>query len=426
MHLRRGGRGRWVVFGGAIGVLASLGSAAAQPTRRAAITVVPHGVEVVKPAEPAPPIAVATAARVTRRLDAELLRSGKVTAIVDGAIVPATADSADAQAARGGVFIEARRAAATTAVLPAILKQQAASAQLLPDELVMAGTGGEHPVRVSWYVADSSGLEYSGAQQAYVGKVSVACVNADDPQDQSALPVAFSPLVTALGADVAPPALAVTQFGRWYPMQLVVRRPRAPYNVSVTLDPGKPGASTTLAFEAPRLEVSVTPQPLVGFGITKARLTIRGIGLRDPKGTPFLLSIPGAELDEARLELDEHGFTSTGLRVSGLVDVTARAGDPFEGDATIRVVSPLMFLVAAVLGGLAGAFLRKRGRRRWGRALAVGAVTAVVMTMALFVGINWVDQLPGAANLAQSGMAVVFVLGAVSALGSVSWLLPEK
>lgn len=426
MDLRRGGRGRWVVFGSAIGVLASLGSATAQPTRRAAITVVPHGVEVVTPAQPPPPITVATAARVTRRLDAELLRTGKVTAIVDGAIVPATADSADAQAARGGVFIEAKRAAATVAVLPAILKQQVQSAQLLPDELVMAGAGAEQPVRVSWYVADSSGLEYSGARQAYVGKVSVACLNADDPQDQSALPVAFSPLVTALGADVAPPVLEVTHFGRWYPMQLVVRRPQAPYNVGVTLNPGTPGASTTLAFAAPRLEVSVTPQPLVGFGITKARVSVRGVGLRDPKDTPLLLSVPGADLDDDQLTLDENGFASTELRVPGLADVSVKAGDPFEGEATIRVASPLPFLAAAVLGGLAGAFLRKRGRRRWGRALAVGAVTAVVMTMACFVGINWVDELPGAANLARSGMAVVFVLGAVSALGSVSWLLPEK
>lgn len=425
MDQRHGGRGRWVVLGGAIGVLVSLGSAAAQPARRAAITVVPHGVEVVTPAQPPPPIAVATAARVTRRLDAELLRTGKVTAIVDGAIVPATAESADAQAARGGVFIETRRAAAMAVALPSILKQQAEQAQLLPDELVMAGVGAERPVRVSWYVAGASGLEYSGAQQAYVGKVSVACLNADDPQDQSALPIAFSPLVTALGADVAPPSLEVTHFGRWYPMQLVVRRPQVPYNVSVTLDPGKPGASTTLVFEAPRLDISVTSQP-VGFGITKARVSVQGVGLRDPKGTPLLLKAPGAELGEDKLQLDENGFTSTELRVPGLANVTVTAGDPFVGTATVEVVSPLWFLAAAVIGGLAGAFLRKRGRQRWPRALAMGAVTAVVMTVAYFVGINWAGNLPGAAALAQGGLAVVFVLGAVSALGSVSWLLPEK
>lgn len=425
MDLRRGGRRRWVVLCGVIGVLASAGAAQAQPARRAAITVVPNGVRVVKPAEAPPTIAVATAARVTRRLDADLLRTGKVTAIVDGAIVPATADSADAQAARGGVFIEARRAAAITAVLPAILKQQAESAQLLPEELVMAGAGTDRPVRVSWYVADSSGLEYSGAQQAYLGKVAVACLNADDPQDQSALPVAFSPLVTALGADVAPPALEVTHFGRWYPMQLVVRRPQAPYNVSVTLDPGKPGAATTLAFQPPRLEISVMPPP-VGFGITKARVSVQGVGLRDPKGMPLLLKAPGAELAEDKLQLDENGFTSTELRASGLADVKVTAGEPFVGDATVEVSSPFVFLAAAVLGGLAGAFLRKRGRRRWPRALAVGAVTAVVMTVAYFVGINWAENLPGAATLAQGGLAVVFVLGAVSALGSVSWLLPEQ
>jgi hypothetical protein len=48
------------------------------------------------------------------------------------------------------------------------------------------------------------------------------------------------------------------------------------------------------------------------------------------------------------------------------------------------------------------------------------------MTVAYFVGINWAENLPGAATLAQGGLAVVFVLGAVSALGSVSWLLPEQ
>ncbi|MFN7977416.1 MAG: hypothetical protein U0P30_04715 [Vicinamibacterales bacterium] len=170
---------------------------------------------------------------------------------MDGAIVPATADSADAQAARGGVFIEAKRAAATTAVLPAILKQQAASAQLLPDELVMAGTRNpEHPVRVSWYVADSSGLEYSGAQQAYVGKVSVACVNADDPQDQSALPVAFSPLVTALDCGRGAARPQVTQFRRWYPIQLDQYPSEGAYSVKASHWISKPGASS-LAFGAP-------------------------------------------------------------------------------------------------------------------------------------------------------------------------------
>jgi hypothetical protein len=158
--------------------------------------------------------------------------------------------------------------------------------------------------------------------------------------------VAFSPLVTALGADVAPPALEVTHFGRWYPMQLVVRRPQAPYNVSVTLDPGKPGAATTLAFQPPRLEISVMPPP-VGFGITKARVSVQGVGLRDPKGMPLLLKAPGAELAEDKLQLDENGFTSTELRASGLADVKVTAGEPFVGDATVEVSSPFVFLAGS-------------------------------------------------------------------------------
>lgn len=411
MKLRRGGRAVVIVLGVVV-VQAFASGALAQPP--------PDATRATRrlPAD--------VAVRATRTLDPELLRDGKVKAIVDGAVEPVTAVEAATQAARGAMFVESIRAAAVAVTPPASLRAQAASTVLLGDEIVMPTANAERPLRSKLYLLDSAGLVYSGAARAFRGQVAVAFVNADKEDDQSPLPQAVSTLVRALGATVTPQPLEVTHFGRWYPVRIEVRSPVAPYTVNVTAHPGDPGASATLSVVPPSLTLTAMPRRIVGFGIGKARIDVSGAGLDTPQGTPVDLSVPTGDLSPSHVQLDASGYASASLRSAGTGQVTIAAASPFTGETTVTFSSPVFFLLAAVLGGLAGAFLRKRGRRRWGQALAVGAVTAVVMTLAYAVGIDWVARVPGAEGLAQNGEAMVFVLGAISALSGVSLMLPEK
>lgn len=88
--------------------------------------------------------------------------------------------------------------------------------------------------------------------------------------------------------------------------------------------------------------------------------------------------------------------------------------------------SPWPFIAAAVIGGLAGAFVRGRGRRHWIKALAVGAVSAVIMTLAYAIGIDWPARLLDQAGIDYAGEAAVFVLGAIGAWVGISVLLPGR
>lgn len=85
--------------------------------------------------------------------------------------------------------------------------------------------------------------------------------------------------------------------------------------------------------------------------------------------------------------------------------------------------APWLFLGAALAGGLAGAFVRGRGRGRWRGALAIGVVSALIMTLAYAAGIDWPAHVLNSAGIDRSGEAVVFVLGAIGALVGVSALV---
>ncbi|MFN7977417.1 MAG: hypothetical protein U0P30_04720 [Vicinamibacterales bacterium] len=131
-------------------------------------------------------------------------------------------------------------------------------------------------------------------------------------------------------------------------------------------------------------------------------------------------------------QLGENGFIHRASAYLALLgDVKAGVAEPFEGEATIQVASPLPFLVAATCSvGSPTRFCTGNADGNWEPAPLArwSAVGGGDERWRGFVGIqHQLDELPSAANLAQSGMAaVVFDIDAVGALGSVSWLLPEK
>jgi hypothetical protein len=116
----------------------------------------------------------------------------------------------------------------------------------------------------------------------------------------------------------------------------------------------------------------------------------------------------------ARLRSDSASSTSVSVADAGVV----------SQPATVVFTAPWLFLAAAVAGGLLGAFIRGKGRRRAWYALAIGVASAILMTLAYAVGIDWVSRALPAAHLATSGEAVIFVLGAIAALLGVGVLLP--
>jgi hypothetical protein len=126
------------------------------------------------------------------------------------------------------------------------------------------------------------------------------------------------------------------------------------------------------------------------------------------------------------VKLDAQGMATTSLRSDSAASTRLRVGDAgvISESATVVFEPPWLFLAAAIAGGLLGAFLRGKGRSHLWYALAIGVASAILMTLAYAVGIDWVSRVLSAPRLATAGEAVVFVLGAIAALVGVGALLP--
>ncbi len=378
----------------------------------------PHGIDVLVPVTP-------DAARgVTERLDLEMLRAGRVHAVIADEVVDTTVANAAQQASRGAWFIERPRNLATDVAAPTILASAAPTVTLLAQEIVQPAADGAS-VRSRVFLRDASGLNYSGARRSYEAQIAVAFVNADAEADNGNLPRPLSVLVQATGASVNPQPVEVTQFGHWYPVRISVSNPKAPYEVTVTAHPADPGTTSALAIVPPTVTFSPRTRRVVGYGIGKVRIGVTARSISEVAGITVPVQADRGELSEDRVELDGNGDGDISLRSAGVGVARVVAGDPFSGGVDVEFTSPVPFLALAALGGLAGAFLQKRGRRRWGKALLIGAVSAIVMTLAYAVGFDWVTRLPAASAVASSGEAVVFVLGVLGSMTGVRTLLPK-
>jgi len=83
------------------------------------------------------------------------------------------------------------------------------------------------------------------------------------------------------------------------------------------------------------------------------------------------------------LKLDATGSGVATLRSDASLGTSVRV-DPSQWEAeplTVTFRPPYWFICAAILGGLLGAFLRGKGRRKWSMALAIGVASAILMVI---------------------------------------------
>ncbi|WP_116811342.1 hypothetical protein [Steroidobacter cummioxidans] len=281
------------------------------------------------------------------------------------------------------------------------------------------------PVRLTAFVVGRTGLTFDAAKSSYKGTFAVALQNLDDSLDRGVLHDAVTIAVIAAGASAFNPSpVKVARLSEWSDVEVwVADPPPRKYRVSVSAGPNDPGNSLELDVSRPRAALRAASTSILGWGLGTTRLYVasRGNG-----GAWVQLSTDNGSLDPASIQLDSAGNAVTTLRsdVSGNASI---AVDPLLWDAEHVVITfraPYYFLLAAILGGLLGAFLRGRGRRKWVQALAIGIGTALLMTVGQAVGFNaWIATALGSNTLATSGEAVVFFLGAIAALIGVSVLL---
>ena len=180
-----------------------------------------------------------------------------------------------------------------------------------------------------------------------------------------------------------------------------------------------------LKVQRPGIVLSVSPEAIQGWGLETAVLTVQagepGFGRQALQLTSRI-----GRLDDNHVLLDDNGMASQIVRSASIgTDTITVRGIPFgEETRQIRYTLPVRFMVAAVLGGLAGGILRigKKFRLNRSSARELGlAVLAGAVVFGLYaLGVNLSSfRLP-----AQAGEVLVFVVSALGAFVGSRLLTP--
>jgi len=364
------------------------------------------------------------------RFSAEAITSGRIVAVQGSRTdVVSAANFADKIAA-DAIFVENVRPTMIRTAAPGSLStgEVNSSDYKLTFQVTALNASTNQPVKLDAWARDSTGLSVDGTRSVYAGNFHVALTNVSDPGDQSTLASPVAVAITARGAtSIEPRPLVITKLAQWHDVSITVPSVEGlSYPIAVSADPSQPGDTVELSVIRPTIRLWSTPNSIVGWGIGQGIINVAATGMQHTEGFRVPLTSIHGSLDSGNAILDAGGHGAVRLRSSQdnatTIEVpnSVMISDPLE----VKFDAPWLFLGAAIAGGLIGAFLRGRGRQHWARAGAIGAASALVMTLAYAVGIDWPARVLDSAGIARAGEAVVFVLGALGALLGVSWLVP--
>lgn len=361
------------------------------------------------------------------------INSGEVVAVSgdNSQVVDSSVDIPDLDA--NTYFVEQVRSRIITTAAPAVLAMsadpEAATDYQLGFEVTAFEAQSSRPLKLDAWARDSTGLGLIGRTGTYVGQFHVALTLRDDPEIRSILASPVNVAVAARGGTIEPQPVSVNELGRWYDVSISVPKIENDlYEISVSADPNDAGTSVPLAVTQPEAQIWSDPASIIGWGIGESTILIEVRGMRDPQGLPVALRAQDGSLSASRVSLDATGQGAVTLRSGresqAIVEIMSGA---FRNVAplVVPVTAPWWFLGAAVAGGLAGAFLRGRGRDHWVKAMAIGVVTALVMCLAYAIGVDWPEKVLLASGISNAAESAVFVLGAIGALVGVSVLITK-
>ena len=261
-------------------------------------------------------------------------------------------------------------------------------------------------------------LRYNVDRRLYEGTLSVGVVEIDPSGKalQLSAPVVFE----VLGVVARPKRISATAtsppFGT---VAIEVENPGDSFSARVwsILDPTNE-VILEMPVEKPQLLVSASPTRIQGWGLEKAKILVQATNLTGGQLTVQASNTLGV-LDSNTLQIDQNAMAVATLRSAstGMATVTI-SGAPFESTSTeVEFVFPVRYILAALIGGLAGGLLRLGGKRRSGKRLAFDLIVAVIagaIVFGLFVlGVN----VTGFSLPAQAGEVLVFVVTALGGFG---------
>lgn len=299
----------------------------------------------------------------------------------------------------------------------------------LPVEISAVDKHSDSLVKLRARVFEGTGLLMDPSRRIFVDQVYVMLVDRDDPAKKITLREPVEVMLEAVGATAEPRPIKLLNTVTPIVVTIAVPEPTGktfPVTVRASLE--DVGDTLHLQVVPPRVSVRPEHSSIIGWGIGTTRVHLESPWLRRDRGYDVIVtSDTGGLSPSGRVRLDAEGLGEVILRsdrTAGTRVWTGQAESIEAASVTFR--PPWIFLSMAALGGLAGAFLRKKGRRSWPRALSIGIVTGMAAAILYAAGLApKLVELAGAQELAANGEALVAGIGLLAALGGVSLFIPN-
>lgn len=285
--------------------------------------------------------------------------------------------------------------------------------------------------RLKAYVFDSTGLTFDAGESAYKGEFLLVLANSEDAADAASLVDPVSVAIGAPGAQsIEPQPVLFTQLGHHERVSLSVASPPGDqFQIRVSAN-SLDGNADPVNLQVGRPRVIITPgaRGAVGWGIGTLPINVQVTNIRTPASFRVVVQPEEGFISPNPIPVDSMGFGSATLRSASTGTYGVRVGnaDVLADVVQIRYRPPYLFFALAVAGGLLGAFILGRGRKRWTKALAIGAASGVFGVTAYAAGFTSpIQKVIGSDTLAGMTEIVVLFLAAVVALTSVRIFLPK-
>jgi hypothetical protein len=202
-------------------------------------------------------------------------------------------------------------------------------------------------------------------------------------------------------------------------IRVATATPESDVKVTVRSSVNPEGVQLVLQVQRPRLNVSISPARIQGFGLEVADVVVQSNSPPETRGATVLLASDTGRIEPLSFTLDDSGIARATIRSvsTGRATVTA-SGSPFEPGAgqSVEFVFPWSFLVSALVGGLAGGIVRKGARWRAALSQSATELLVAVLTGAIVFGLFALGVNLFAVSLPQHGGEVlVFVVAALGA-----------
>lgn len=313
----------------------------------------------------------------------------------------------------------------TAAGVPVLNKHDSNSVWQLPWRFWRVSDNGtlEQRLRIDIEI-DGVGLTYSKSDDRYAGSIQVGVIDDAKPTGRNQLP---SPVTLAVlgSADTFDPSdLSIDHTNiPFTKVHLAVREPGDSVAVRIRTDFDTGTYPIRVPVVRPRIRLAATPDRINGFGLESATLLVLLGGPASRDSVPVTLTATSGHLQDEQVWVRPGQMAKTVLwsRSIGRSSIRAETPDQFRDAVVLAFQFPWLFLVASVIGGALGSFIREWYQAKKANAsisfktimvetpfgIAVGILVAGLQS----VGINLLQFLPS--NFGEAAVALLAAIGAI-------------